>query len=947
MTASWIVTSVLVVSSLWSLLGCGPNRPPHPDLARCTLGRGEATTATDEDLTKLEPSLRSAGRRLPIRVVLDLAAGMRPENTTCTRVVRVLEKLPRMTVEVLGDRGLYQLAHDPAVVHIWEDRRAKLVETAESRVGAYAAVEAGLSGKGTSVAVLDTGIDDLTQDAFGTCSAPGSACCAIARDDDIVVRDDCIGRDHGRKVSAVVARAAPGAKILSLNVSAHGFITPDCSPGTDTWSAAIDWVLLNRDAYNIVAVNISASDGGSYLHSNCPGDMDAPLSALRDAGIAPIVASGNDSHPSGIGWPACSPFAISVASVRGGQIGSESNLSPELLFLAPIDGAGTSLAAPMVAAAFADIKQAKPALTVDEIVSLLQATGVPLARAGAAQTWPEIRIDRALELLALGDRPDEGDRFGASTVAGDFNGDGRLDIAIGAPGSVDARGAIQIVYAASDPTLYRSADDIYIDSAALGTSGKFGAALEAADFNHDGFADLAVGAPNAHTIVPEAGAVVIINGSSAGLDLTHPMRIVQADLPGSEGDEQGDHFGASLAAGDFNCDEIADLAIGVPNEDFFLADGQTFVTDAGQVSVVHGSANGLALTGAKLFDQSMSGMRGTPENNDRYGETLAAGDFNSNGCDDLVIGAPGENVTHASGDHSVTNAGAVYVVYSWKKTNSGGLTTGGNQSWKYDQFVAWAEGHETFGASLAVADYDNDSKADLAIGAPGGDDGKGMVGIVYGASRGLKMSATSSPKTVIKPDGNERVRFGASLAAGDFDGDGLADLAVSAPETTYGEIDMSTSPHRATLHSKAGAVIVYENQGKRKFRKRKVLDQVDNEIADRLGPEHPEDDDEFGSVLGAADLDKDGYLDLIVATPNEDVEQTPDMVHDGCALQERANSGLANIVFGSDHGLWAHDLVLPAEECWPNPCPTSPPPDWPSNYRAAITLVQGRTTLQQ
>ena len=97
---------------------------------------------------------------------------------------------------------------------------------------------------------------------------------------------------------------------------------------------------------------------------------------------------------------------------------------------------------------------------------------------------------------------------------------------------------------------------------------------------------------------------------------------------------------------------------------------------------------------------------GTAEFLDRFGEALAAGDFNGDGFADLAGGASGEDVG------GVRDAGAVSVLYG----AAGGLTTAGGRL--FTQVGSAAEEQDWFGWALAAGDFNRDGFADLAVGAP-------------------------------------------------------------------------------------------------------------------------------------------------------------------------------------------------------------------------------------
>ena len=336
---------------------------------------------------------------------------------------------------------------------------------------------------------------------------------------------------------------------------------------------------------------------------------------------------------------------------------------------------------------------------------------------------------------------EDGDKWGKILAAGDFNGDGADDLAIGAEdediGDVIDAGAVNIIYGSmvsrGSAGLTATNNHVWHQNSLgiVGTSengDKWGKSLAVEDFNGDGADDLAVGVADEDIgDVVDAGAVNIIYGSDAGLTAMD-NQIWTQDSPEIIGNlENADRWGESLAAGDFNGDGIGDLAVGVADED--IGD----VVDAGAVNIIYGSDTGLTATNNQVWHQNSTDIIGNAENLDNFGSSLAVGDFNGDGKDDIAIASLFESI----GD--VELAGAVNVIYG----SDAGLTATDNQIWHQDSLgiAGNFEDFDSFGSSLSAGDFNNDGFADLAIGSPSDSindiSNAGAVNIIYGSESGL------------------------------------------------------------------------------------------------------------------------------------------------------------------------------------------------------------------
>jgi len=392
----------------------------------------------------------------------------------------------------------------------------------------------------------------------------------------------------------------------------------------------------------------------------------------------------------------------------------------------------------------------------------------------------------------------------------------------------------------------------------------FGDAVASGDFDGDGVLDLAVSVPGERVNgLISAGTVQVFRGGASGFSLSNSSIWHQGSAWGAAELESFDEFGSALASGDFDGDGYDDLAIGCPQETF----GQLHF--GGAVYVLYGSASGLSPAGAQRWDQNSSGIAGTVEEEDLFGSVLGAGDFDGNGCDDLVIGTPDEAVGSAS------RAGVVQVLYGSLGT---GLTAAGSQLW-FQGFAGLpgsAQPGDRFGQGLGIGDFDGDGRDDLAIGVPRDQDvgAMGSVHVIFGGSSGLTAAGNqvlAEEALVEPPPFFEQSEFGWALAAGDFNGNGRDDLAVGAPEATiWGQI------------LAVGAVYVYYAGSDGQFDPGQA--QNWNQDTPGIGG-GAEGGDGFGERLTVGDFDADGVDDLVVGVPFEDIGSIRD-------------AGAVNVIFG-------------------------------------------------
>lgn len=402
----------------------------------------------------------------------------------------------------------------------------------------------------------------------------------------------------------------------------------------------------------------------------------------------------------------------------------------------------------------------------------------------STEVWVGTNIGWPMLLPVLG--------FGETMAAGDFDGDGFDELAIGMPqasaGGFKDAGVVWILKgaetglqaAAAIQRLWAEFVDFEGDTVAMSPAAglRFGAGLAVGDLNGDGTDDLAVGVPGFSfflSVEQEEGAVQLFLGSAQGLEV--PLSDANANgryttASWGAGLTDFDHLGEVLATGDFDGDGVDDLAMGLPNREWNGMDG------AGVVRFAFGSVSGLEGTLSDRFAIV------TDQEQRRLGTSLAVADFNQDGFDDVAMGAPGESFGGSSMD-----SGAVYLTY--------GTAQGLDPLLPNMRRFLYEPDLLDLGRALTVGDFDQNGWPDLAATTTVEEDptAAGAVAVYLGEPTstrpGLQIRATQivqqgeSGVVGLAQSGDD---FGRVLVAGDFDHDGIDDLVVGANDRISGRV---------------------------------------------------------------------------------------------------------------------------------------------------------------
>jgi subtilisin family serine protease len=338
--------------------------------------------------------------------------------------LQIYDTIPYFTVS-LNANNFWNLLESNGIIDIeLNDLSEPSLAQSSPLIQATTAWDNAITGQGQVIAILDTGVrkshnflagkvvseacySDANGYGSGSSLCPGGVGSSTANNSGLNC-NGYSGCDHGTHVAGIAAGkggsfsgVAREAKIIAIQVFTN--FSGDVLSYTSDQTRGLERVYALRNTYNIASVNMSIG-GGKYTNYCNWDSRKAIIDNLLSAGIATVIAAGNNGFTNAVSAPACIQTAVTVGATSDGgwgravdSVDSYSNSAYMVDLLAPGSAItssiatsnsaystyqGTSMAAPQVAGAFALLKSAKNSATVAESLSALQATGKNVTKSG-------------------------------------------------------------------------------------------------------------------------------------------------------------------------------------------------------------------------------------------------------------------------------------------------------------------------------------------------------------------------------------------------------------------------------------------------------------------------------------------------------------------------------------------------------------------------------------